>query len=277
MQFPLETLAAIATILGTAVSLVGLVQSATSLAVTSFLFVCISVAALLYARYQRLRVAGASTVIDGQSLDSLNIANLKRRINQTLVVQEAHHSVRIQGEQMEIAWTHSGYCKAARETAMEFSIDSEDSTPFAEMRCVGFDLKRDPEMAHEIRPYLVGPTGISTKIAVPFLEPLASNQPFSVMLKFTLPRCVTVGTGYYTSTLSFAQDVVPRSTVQLIFEGSLPSWVRVYEGKPQAGEMELLRTLAPVRRHTGITEYIDVAENRKGRSARVYSFWRDAL
>jgi hypothetical protein len=277
MEFPLEPLAAIATILGTAISLVGLVQSATWLVVASLMFACTSAAALLYARHQRLRLSGASTVIDGQSLDSLNIANLKRRVNQTLVVQEAHHSVRIHGEQMEIAWRYSGYCKAARETVMEFSIDSETTTPFAEMRCVGFDLKRDPEMAHEIHPYLVGPTGISKKIAVPFLEPLTSNQPFSIMLKFTLPRCVTAGNGYYTSTLSFAQPVVPRSTVQLIFEGAAPSWVRVYEGKPNGGAMELVRTLAPARQDTGGTEYIDVADNRKGRSVRVYRFWRDVL
>jgi hypothetical protein len=277
MEFPLETLAAIATILGTAISFVGLIQSATWLAVASFFFVCISVAALLYARHQRLRVKGVSTVIDGQSLDSLNIANLKRRVNQTLVVQEAYHSVRIRGDQMDIVWRYSGFCKAHRETTIEFSIDSETTTSFTELGCVGFDLKRDPDMAHEIHPILVGPTGISKKIAVPFLEPLTSDEPFSIMLKFTLPRCLTAGSGYYTSTLSFTQDFILRSTVLLIFEGAPPSWVRVYEGKSQGGEMELIKTLAPTSKSPGLTEYTDVAENRKGRSARVYRFWRDAL
>ena len=46
-------------------------------------------------------------------------------------------------------------------------------------------------MVRPIRPLLVGPEGISKKISVPFLEPLKANQAFGVLLKCTLPRCLT--------------------------------------------------------------------------------------
>jgi hypothetical protein len=81
--------------------------------------------------------------------------------------------------------------------------------------------------------------------------------------------------GYYTSTLSFAQDRVGRCVVHLIFAGTAPSWMRVYETTPQ-GSAKLLKTLPPVLQEPDLCEYVDVAEGRQGRSARVYMFWRDA-
>jgi hypothetical protein len=159
---------------------------------------------------------------------------------------------------------------------MEFSIDSDNSTSFDEPNCVAYDLGNDPHMTHEIRPVLVGTEGISKKISVPFLEPLNVNQSFSVVLKCTLPRCIKSGFSYYTSTLSFAQPRVRRSVVHLIFVGAAPTWMRVYESTlkhPAA----LLKTLPPSRQEPGLCEYLDVAEDRKGQSARVYTFWRDTL
>jgi hypothetical protein len=86
-------------------------------------------------------------VIEGQSIDSLNIANLKRRVNRTFVVQEAMHTARIDGKNLEITWKYSGYCRAARTSTMEFSVDSEARTSFAELDCIAYDLGHDPEMA----------------------------------------------------------------------------------------------------------------------------------
>ena len=156
--------------------------------------------------------------------------NLNRRVNRALVVnQEAHHTARIDGEDLEITWRYSGYCKAARETAIDFSIDSDCSTASENLNCVAFDLVRDPVMNRPIRPLLVGSEGISRKLSVPFLEPLKTNESFAVRLESALPRCVKAGFGYYTSTLSFAQDRVRRCEVRLIFAASAPTWVRVYE------------------------------------------------
>ena len=131
-------------------------------------------------------------------------------------------------------------------------------------------------MTHEIRPVLIGAEGISKKIPVPFLEALKVHQPFDILLKCTLPRCFKAGFGYYTSTLSFAQDRVPRCEVHLIFVGPAPSWVRVYESTPQR-QAELVKTLAPSRQEPNLCEYLDVVEDRPGRSARVYAFWRDSV
>jgi hypothetical protein len=276
MRFSLEPLASLATIVGTVVSILALMQSSVWLVVAGVVFAVLGIAIVLYARSKRLTLDSASTVIEGQSIDSLNIANLRRRVNRTFFVQDAFHTVRIEGKDMEITWKYSGYCKAEQESAFEFSIDSEDSTAFAELHCIAFDLGHDPEMKHEIRPLLVGTDGISKKISVPFLAAIKANEAFGILLKCRLPRCLSAGSGYYTSTSSFAQDRVPRSTVNLIFAGVAPRWVRVYESKGKR-PAELVKTLALSRQEPGLSEYLDVVEGRPGQSARVYMFWRESV
>jgi len=276
MPFPLETLAALATIAGTVISVLALLQSQSWLLLTSLCFACLSFGTGLYARRQRLALKASSTVIEGRSIDSLNMANLRRGVNRTFVIQEAHHTARIEGQDLEITWSYSGYCKVDGTSAMEFSVDAEHNIPFDDLECAAYDLKRDPDMSHPIRPLLVGPDGISKKIAAPFLEPLNANQPFGVLLKCSLPRCVKRGIGYYTSTLSFDQDRVPHCTVHLVFVGTFPDWVRVYECTPR-GPPALLRTLVAARKEADLCEYVDDAKNRKGQSARVYVFARASV
>jgi len=127
MKFSLESLLALATIVGTVTSVLALIQSRSWLVFTSLLFVILSIIAGLYARKKRLALAAASTEIEGHSIDSLNMANLKRRVNRTLVIQEAIHTVVIEGEDMEFTWKYSGYCKSDRATSIDFSIDSDDN------------------------------------------------------------------------------------------------------------------------------------------------------
>ena len=276
MQYSLETLAALATIGGAVISVLGLFQSRAWLVLASIFFVGLAIAAGLYARRERLARAAGSMVIEGYSIDSLNIANLGRRLDRDFVVQAADHTARIEGEELKITWRYSGYCRADRASAFEFSIDSGTGTPFQELDCVAYDLGHDPDMVRAIRPLLVGPEGVSKKISVPLLEPLKADQSFGLLLKCTLPRCVTVGAGYYTSTLSFAQDRVRRCAVRLIFVGPAPSWMRVYECAHRRAPV-LLKSLAPARKEPGLCEYIDVVEDVPGQSARVYMFWRDSV
>lgn len=276
MSYSLEALAALATILGTTISVVALLQSRAWLILTSLLFVGLAIGAGLYARRERLARDAASNVIEGHSIDSLNVANLRRRLDREFVVQEADHTARIEGEDLHIAWKYSGYCRTGRASAFNFSIDSGAGTSFDDLNCVAYDLGHDPDMAREIRPLLVGPEGISKKISVPLLEPLQANQPFGVLLKCTLPRCVTAGIGYYTSTLSFSHDRVRLCTVRLIFVGSEPIWMRVYDCSHQRAPV-LLKSLMPSRQEPGICEYIDVVEDAPGQSARVYLFRRDSV
>jgi hypothetical protein len=276
MQLSLTALASLATIVGTAISILALIQSSDWLVLTSLLFICVSIIVGIYAQRKRVALDAASIVIEGHSIDSLNIANLRRRVNRTFVIQESHHTVRIDGEDMEITWKYSGYSKKNHVAAMEFSIDSDSSTPFDKLDCIAYDLGHDPEKTHKIRPVLVGSEGISKKASVAFLEPLKTNEPFAVLLKCTLPRCVKAGVGYYTASLSFAQHRVPRCVVDLIFVGAAPTWMRVYETTPER-QAVLVKTLPPSRQEPGKCEYIDVAEDRQGRSARVYMFWRDVV
>jgi hypothetical protein len=276
MVFSLETFAALATIIGTVIAVLATIQSSEWLVLVSSAIACLSLGAVFYARAARKKLNAASTVIEGHSIDSLNIANLRRRINRTFVIQEAHHTARIAGEHLEITWKYNGFCKAGLVSSMEFSIDSEGNTEFEKLDCVAFDLGRDPAMQHTIRPILVGTEGVSKKISVPFLEPLRGNEPFSILLRCTLPHCFTSGFGYYTSTLSFAQEHVRRCVVHLIFDGTPPRWVRVYESTSRRPN-ELRKSLAPTRLEAKMCEYIDVAENRPGQSATVYAFWRDSI
>src|ERR1700733_5621213 len=128
MPFSLETLAALATIVGTIVSALALIQSRAWLLLISLLVVCLSILAVLYARRQRLALDAASTVIEGHSIDALNIGNLRRRLNRTLFVQEVQQTARIEGEDLEITWRYSGYCNAKSESSIEFTINSESNT-----------------------------------------------------------------------------------------------------------------------------------------------------
>jgi hypothetical protein len=276
MPFSLETLASVATILGTAISVLALLQSRAWLVVTSLFFVALAMAGGLYARRERQARDSASTVIEGYSIDSLNMANLRRRLDRRFVIQSADHMAQLEGEDLKITWKYSGYCRTGRASAFDFSIDSAAKTPFKDLDCVAYDLGHDPNMAHAIRPLLVGPEGISKKITVPLLEPIQANQAFAVLLKCTLPRCITAGTGYYTSTLSFDQPQIQKCTVRLQFIGAPPSWMRVYEcSKP--GQPVLLKSLTPSRQDRDFYEYIDVVQDAPGQSMRVYMFWRDSV
>jgi hypothetical protein len=97
-----------ATIVGAVVSIFALVQSRARRALVGALSVRLSIGAGLYARRERLTVAAASTVIEGYSIDSPNIANLRRRVNRTFIIQEAQHTARIEAEDLKITWQCSG-------------------------------------------------------------------------------------------------------------------------------------------------------------------------
>src|SRR5580700_6575451 len=201
MQFPFQTLAAVAALLGPIGTILGLVQSRGWLTALGTVVFAISIIAIIYARRQRLRLDAASVEIEGISIDSVNVANLRRGVNRSLMVQSAEHTITIDGADLEMVWRYAGYCRTRRETAMDFSIDSESNIPFNQLDCFAYDLKFDPEKKHKIEPLLLGPDSISKKIAVPFLEPLAKNQPFDIMLHCRMPGTYKPGIGYYTSTL----------------------------------------------------------------------------
>jgi hypothetical protein len=269
----LQSLASVTAIIGPVVTLIGLIQSRGWLAGMGAIFACVSIIAVVYARSQRLRVNAASVEIEGISIDSVNAANLRRRVNRSLMIQAVDHIVTIDGADLEMTWRYAGYCRASRETAMEFSVDSENSIPFSDLDCFAYDLKRDPDKRHKIQPLLIGPDGISKKIAVPFLEPLLAREPFDIMLHCRMPATYKPGICYYTSTLSFDQETVHRCTVHLTFLRQLPEWVRVYECA-SSGRPHLLKNLPPVREDQEFSEYLDVGEDLQAQSTRIYLFRR---
>jgi hypothetical protein len=74
MQITLESLVALATIVGTATSILALIQSRAWLVFTSLLFVSLSIIVGLYARKKRLTLNAASNEIEGHSIDSLMLS-----------------------------------------------------------------------------------------------------------------------------------------------------------------------------------------------------------
>jgi hypothetical protein len=276
MDLSTDSLASWATILGTVISLFGLIQSRAWITATGVLLVAVSVGALLYARKEHRLVSSATLTVASRSLDSLNAANLNRRRNRSLVVQKAYHGARIEGENLQITWRYAGYCRAERTSAIEFSIDGDNNVPFEKLECFAHDLGHDPNQKHKIRPLLVGADGISKKISVPFLAPLIQRQGFDVILRCKLPGCMKAGIDYYSSTLSFDQPSIPYFTTRLVFVGTRPEWVRVYDCD-LLGRTRLIKDLPPARQRQGVTQYVDVLDDALGQLTRVYLFQRGSV
>ena len=57
-----------------------------------------SIGALAYARRQHELMESAALEVAGRSLDSLNIASLRRRLNRSLMIQEAQNEAIIDGD-----------------------------------------------------------------------------------------------------------------------------------------------------------------------------------
>jgi len=148
--------------------------------------------------------------------------------------------------------------------------------PFEDLDCAAYDLRRDPDRLHKIRPILVGTDGISKKVSVPFLEPINPQEQFTVELVCALPGCMKAGVEYYTATLSMEQELIPRYSVRLIFEGGAPEWVRLYECR-HSGDTLLIKDLSPVHADLRRAEYRDASENVSAQSARIYIFRRSRL
>lgn len=273
-MYPQQFLASLAPTLSFIINIISVIHSRGWLAGISVAAIFGTVIAGAYAQKQGAVIDAASIAIDGKRIDALNLANLSRRVNRTLMIQEAHHTACISGTDLNVSWRYSGYCRAEKETALEFSVDSESNIPFDRLDCYGYDLKRDPRREHKIQPVLIGPDGMSKKLALPFLAPLSADEPFDVMLRCSLPGCLRVGLGYYTSTLSFDQEAVRRYTVRLLFFGAHPKWVRAYQCDDASAEPKILRELSPVRQNSELSEYLDFQENISAQSARIYLFSR---
>jgi hypothetical protein len=234
-----------------------------------------SISVLLYANKQRQLLKSAGLRVAGRSIDCLNAASLRRRLNRSLVIQRVENLAVIDGDGVALTWKCSGYCKGDRESVIEFSVDADANIPFNEFDCFAYDLKVDPRRQHRIQPILLGPDGISKKIAVPFLSPVSALDPFNILLKCNMSGCMNWGVDYYTTTLSFEQKHVPSYALRLIFMHDLPTWLRVYEYR-NGGEVSLLKDLRPVRNDTEGCEYLDAGTDVPANSARIYVFSRPA-
>jgi hypothetical protein len=264
-----RSLTPLAGALGNAVTLAGVLQSEPGLSL--FGITCSAASATLGLFSNRSKPLPPGVRVEGQNLDSLQIANIRRRLNRSLTVERAFHVAIVDPPDLHIAWQYDGFCRTQRETAIEFSVDSENNVAFEDLDCAAFDLLNDPGRLRQIRPTLVDSDGVSKKISVPFLQPLALNDLFSVRFDCCLPGCVTDGVQYYTSSLSFDQPRIESTSLHLIFVKTQPKWVRAYEcGKD--GKAAFLSELRPFRDDGATCEYVDIAQDVPGQSVRVYLY-----
>jgi hypothetical protein len=269
-----DSLASWATIVGTALGVVGLLQSRAWVTISGMVIMSAALAALYYAGRERSRLKMAAVRVEGHNIDSFNVASLRRRLNHRLVLQETRNTASIDGEDLTLTWECSGYCRLDGTAAIEFSIDTDNRVPFDELDCFAYDLRHDPERHHKIRPMLIGSDGIAKKIAVPLLAPLSDQAPFRVFLHCRLPGCMKDGDDYYTASLSFEQREGHQYSAQLTFLHDDPEWVRVYECNA-GGKTRLLKHLRPEYTTDGLSEYRDTDQNVPAKGARIYFFRRD--
>lgn len=239
---------------------------------TAFAF---SFAALIGVCVQRGRVFAPALAmfIGDRSLDSLNAANLRRRVTDDVFIQDAHHTAVINDDSLSFVWNYTGYAVGKQVSTIVLSIDSDSNVPFDALDCVAYDLRSDPGLSHQITPILIGQDGLSKKIAVPFINPISAGERFAIRLECRLPNCMKFGIEYYTCTLSFNQHFVPTCTVQMRFLGTRPRWVRLYQ-LGAGSELQIIKDLRPISETAGLVEYSDIAWNLKGSSTAVYAFDR---
>src|SRR5689334_10559511 len=107
MDVSSDKLSSWASILGSAVTLLGLIQSRMWLTAIGVFSITAAITATAYARRERLLLGAAHIRLAGRNLDSLNVANLNRRLNRTLVIQQANQTVVIDGEDLTMVWHYA--------------------------------------------------------------------------------------------------------------------------------------------------------------------------
>jgi len=271
-----ETVALWACLVGSALALLGQFQSLASITFAGICLSGVSATFAVYSRRNRSPIQRAGISIEGLNLDSLHIANVRRRLNKSLTLERAFQVAIVNGSDLHLAWQYDGFCRSQGETGIEFSIDSENNIAFEQLECFAFDLQNDPERLHQVRPTLLGSDGVSKKIKVPFLHSLARQDRFSILLNCALPGCISTGVQYYTSSLSFDQPSVGSASVHLIFVRMRPEWVRVYEFDRKC-RPTFVSELRPFRDDGATCEYVDMSQNIPGQSVRVYLYNLTAL
>src|SRR5580698_10346704 len=91
-----------ATVVGTLTGVFGLFESAAWIAAIGALIASCSVGTLIYAARQRAVVKSAALKVGNRSIDSLNLASLHRRLNRSLVIQQADNLAVIDDEDLSV-------------------------------------------------------------------------------------------------------------------------------------------------------------------------------
>jgi hypothetical protein len=213
-------------------------------------------------------------VIDGKRIDALNVANLTKKPNKSLKIQEGTHFTRVEGNNLSLYFEYSGYCKNRKgENGFVFSVGGDVNIPFDKLVCYGFDLLNDPHKTHKIKPFLIKHDGLTKKLKLPFNNSLSKDDQFHIALFCELPRCIKLGKDYITATLFYKDALkIKRFSVFLEFVRNHPKWVRIYD--VTSGDPRLIKDLRPKYQQGVSVYYEDKYKNIESEKALVYFFER---
>jgi len=265
-----------ATIIGLVLAVAGLLKEKAVLLYLGIIVFILFLVACYFLQKEKIKIKSSSIVVEGKSIDCLNIANLSRLQNKSLLVQDVTHVATIQGNDLKIEMHYNGYCKSKKgANGIEFSIDADANLPFDELDCYGYDLINDPNMSQKIKPIPHSPDSISKKIQLPFSNIIKRNEKFEVVLHATLNNCMQYGKDYYVSTLSFRQESIHNYIVKLEFMYDKPVWLRVYDVNT-SGSANLVKNLTPISEPNSTTyKYEDHIGQVPAKSNRIYLFFRE--
>ena len=274
MSQAVESIALWSEIIGEVVAVYSMIESHTAKTLLGALFFSTSI--LLTFRIFNLKkyIKTTNTVIGDKKIDALNVANIVKKVNTSLKIQEATHLIKVHGKNLFLTFEYSGYCKSKEgESGFVYSIDSDVNIPFEKLTCYGFDLLNDPRRKHKISPLLLGPDGLTKRVGLPFISHLSEGDPFHVVLFCELPGCMKFGKDYVTSTLAFDDDKgIKKFSVKIEFVENHPKWVRLYDAT--SGEPRLVKDLKPARTKARSVFYEENYQNIESQKALVYLFER---
>jgi hypothetical protein len=204
------------------------------------------------------------------TLDSLRLSELSRTVSRDVIVSSVVHRARVAGADLE-QWIECTGTARKRVGECAFSIDSDARASGPASTCRGYDLARDPNAQHPIEPIVMA-DGLSRKLVVPLAEEVEANGRVHAAIKSKSIGCMREGKDYFFSSLAFDQVVQIDWTIELIFRGSKPSWVRQY-GLSRGGQPRLLSSVVGTSR-ADETCYVVRDKRSPPRDVRIFVYER---
>lgn len=235
-----------------------------------FIGVVITFIITIVERKKRIKKHKQPIKIDNVLIESLFLADMQRTQMDRVCIYKAIHEIEIDKRDMLVTFKYEGCCISEKgEGNFFFNIGGDSACQFTDLKCMGYDLKEDPERKSPITPMLVSEDGLCKKVKLPLRRRLAQYDAFSVLFHYKWPYCIKYGKDYYASSLSFRNKKIKEYIVILKFKEIKPDWLRVYSENG-----EILKDLICERCEKNEYIYVDIVEQPSANSRLIYQFYR---